>query len=87
MVVFNKFHCLAAGDFRQINEAMVTLLPKKSEAMQMGDFRPISLIHSVAKLIAKVLSMRLAGVIDQLISPAQSAIQKRKGIHDSYMHV
>lgn len=63
------------------------LLPKKNGAQQVGDFRPISLIHSMAKLIAKVLSIRLASVIDQIISPAQSAFQKKKGIHDSYLYV
>uniref|UniRef100_A0A452XEU4 Reverse transcriptase domain-containing protein n=1 Tax=Aegilops tauschii subsp. strangulata TaxID=200361 RepID=A0A452XEU4_AEGTS len=82
MAVFNKFCHMAGGDFASINKAMIALLPKKNEAIQLGDFRPISLIHSVAKLIAKVLSMRLGYVIDQLISPAQSALQKRKGIHD-----
>lgn len=41
----------------------------------------------VAKLIAKVLSMQLADVIPQIISPAQSAFQKGKCIHDSYLYV
>lgn len=41
----------------------------------------------MAKLIAKVLSIRLVGVLDQIISPAQSAFQKSKGIHDSFLYV
>uniref|UniRef100_A0A8R7RAS2 Reverse transcriptase domain-containing protein n=1 Tax=Triticum urartu TaxID=4572 RepID=A0A8R7RAS2_TRIUA len=53
----------------------------------MGHFRPISLIHSVTKLIAKVLSMRLAPKLKDLISPAQTAFQKGKCIHDSYQYV
>ena len=32
-----------------LNSAYVTLLPKKSEAIEVKDFRPISLIHSFAK--------------------------------------
>ena len=41
----------------------------------------------MAKLIAKVLSIRLVGVLDQLVSPAQSAFQKKKGIHDNFLYV
>uniref|UniRef100_A0A453HPJ5 Uncharacterized protein n=1 Tax=Aegilops tauschii subsp. strangulata TaxID=200361 RepID=A0A453HPJ5_AEGTS len=82
MAVFHKFHSLAAGDFAAINKALIVLLPKKNGATQVGDYRPISLIHSVAKLIAKVLSVRLSRVINQIISPVQSAFQKKKGIHD-----
>ena len=53
----------------------------------MSDYRPISLIHSIAKLIAKVLSMRLAPIISTLISPAQTAFQRSKCIHDSFLYV
>lgn len=59
MAVFDHFYRLARGKFSYLNSAMITLLPKKDGATCMGDFRPISLIHSIAKLIAKVLSMRL----------------------------
>uniref|UniRef100_A0A452XQY7 Reverse transcriptase domain-containing protein n=1 Tax=Aegilops tauschii subsp. strangulata TaxID=200361 RepID=A0A452XQY7_AEGTS len=63
MAVFHHFYNLAVGDFAALNSAMVVLLPKKDGATSMADYRPISLIHSIAKLIAKVLSMRLAPVI------------------------
>uniref|UniRef100_A0A453T0I7 Reverse transcriptase domain-containing protein n=1 Tax=Aegilops tauschii subsp. strangulata TaxID=200361 RepID=A0A453T0I7_AEGTS len=63
MAVFEKFYQLADGDFGALNRALIVLLPKKDGAIQMGDFRPISLIHSVAKFITKVLSIRLAGVL------------------------
>uniref|UniRef100_A0A453E573 Reverse transcriptase domain-containing protein n=1 Tax=Aegilops tauschii subsp. strangulata TaxID=200361 RepID=A0A453E573_AEGTS len=60
MAVFNQFHSLSGANFARINNTFVTLLPKKDGAEGVGDFRPISLINSVAKLITKVLSMRLA---------------------------
>ena len=53
----------------------------------MNHFRPISLIHSIAKLIAKVLLMRLAARLQGLISPAETAFQKGKYIHGSYQYV
>uniref|UniRef100_A0A453N7T1 Reverse transcriptase domain-containing protein n=1 Tax=Aegilops tauschii subsp. strangulata TaxID=200361 RepID=A0A453N7T1_AEGTS len=59
MAVFNQFHSLSGANFAKINSAFVTLLPKKDGAESVGDFRPISLINSIAKLITKVLSLIL----------------------------
>uniref|UniRef100_A0A453MCK5 Reverse transcriptase domain-containing protein n=1 Tax=Aegilops tauschii subsp. strangulata TaxID=200361 RepID=A0A453MCK5_AEGTS len=87
MVVFDSFYRLADGNFAEFNMAMIVLIPKKDGATRITDFRPISLIHSVTKLITKVLSMRLAAVINRIISPAQTAFQRKKCIHDSYLYV
>lgn len=70
-----------------MNSAFIDLLPKKDVATEMGHFRPISLIHSIAKIITKILSMRLATALKHVISPARTAFQKGKCIHDSYMYV
>uniref|UniRef100_A0A8R7PQ29 Reverse transcriptase domain-containing protein n=1 Tax=Triticum urartu TaxID=4572 RepID=A0A8R7PQ29_TRIUA len=66
---------------------MIALLPKKDGATRMNDCRPISLIHSIAKLITKVLSMKQAAIMDKIISPAQTAFQRGKCTHDSYLYV
>uniref|UniRef100_A0A8R7PE15 Reverse transcriptase domain-containing protein n=1 Tax=Triticum urartu TaxID=4572 RepID=A0A8R7PE15_TRIUA len=87
MAVFHHFYHIANGSFADLNIAMIALIPKKDGAASMGDFQPISLVHSIGKLISKVLSMRLATVISKIISPAQTAFQKNKCIHDSYLYV
>ena len=51
------------------------------------DYRSISLIHSVAKLIAKVLALRLAPVIKDIISKSQSAFIRGRSIHDNFQYV
>ena len=65
----------------------MVLLPKKDGAEGISDYRPISLIHAVAKIIAKVLSIRLAPLMDALVSNAQSAFIKKRSIHDNFMYV
>ena len=60
---------------------------KKDGAESISDFRPISLIHSFAKIVAKVLAMRLAPHMNSLISKSQSAFIKRRSIHDNFMSV
>jgi hypothetical protein len=64
------------ANFGVLNSAYITLLPKKEGAEQPKDFRPISLVHSFAKLITKMLSNRLASRLQQMVSPIQSAFIK-----------
>jgi len=52
----------------------------------VGDYRPISLSHSVAKLISKMLATRLSSDLDTLVSRAQSAFIKRRSIQDNFLY-
>jgi hypothetical protein len=57
MAVFHCFFNLNADPLSKLNGALLTLLLKSEYVEQPGNFRPISLIHSFAKLISKVLAM------------------------------
>ena len=70
-----------------LNSAYITLLPKKPDADLVKDFRPISLVHSFAKLVTKVLANRLAGRLDKMVLPNQSAFIKKRFIQDNFMMV
>jgi len=52
----------------------------------VGDFRPISLSHSITKLISKLLAIRLSTDLDKLVSRAQSAFIKKRSIHDNFLY-
>jgi hypothetical protein len=47
-------------------------LKKKSEVVEVKDYKPISLVHSFGELFAKVLSNRLAPHMDAMVMPNQS---------------
>jgi hypothetical protein len=87
MELFHHAFHLAGGDYSALNKAFVCLLPKKDGASRVSDYRPISPIHSVAKLFAKVLARRLTAVINGLISLAQSAFLKTWSLHDNFLFV
>lgn len=61
-----------------MNTTFLVLLPKKSEGKEMSDFCPISLVGRVYKIIVKVLSIRLRGVIKSVVLNSQSAFVKRR---------
>jgi mannosylglycoprotein endo-beta-mannosidase len=87
MNVIQLFGSLHAENFHWLNSANIVLLPKKEGAEQITDFRPISLIHAIAKIISKMLALRLAPLMDELVSNAQSAFIKKRSIHDNFLYV
>jgi hypothetical protein len=87
MKVITLFSNLHSENFHWLNSANIVLLPKKDGAESVSDYRPISLIHAVAKIIAKMMATRLAPFMNFLISRAQSAFIKTRSIHDNYMYV
>lgn len=68
---------------KSFNASYVALIPKKNEARELKDFTPISLIGSVYKIIAKVLTERLKSVINKLIGGHQMAFIKGRQIMDA----
>ena len=62
----------------------ITLLPKKVDAVHVKDYRPISLIHSFAKLVAKLLANGLTPHLPNLASINQSAFVKGRSIQDTH---
>ncbi|GJS62004.1 RNA-directed DNA polymerase, eukaryota, reverse transcriptase zinc-binding domain protein [Tanacetum coccineum] len=64
------------------NSSFITLIPKVSNANMVKDFRPISLIGSVYKIVAKILANCLVLVLGDLVSDTQSAFLKERQILD-----
>lgn len=78
LLVINSFSNLQTRNFHWLNSANIALVPKKDGAEEISDFRPISLIHAVAKLIANILATRLAPHMNDIVSIAQSAFIKKR---------
>jgi hypothetical protein len=81
--VMAAISCMWAQKFRNmelLNSAFISLLPKKVDARHVQDFQPISLVHSFAKLITKILANRLAGKLQMMVSPNQTAFTKKRFI-------
>ncbi|VFQ82564.1 unnamed protein product [Cuscuta campestris] len=72
--------------------SLITLIPKTEGAKEIGDYRPIALSTFFSKIISRILSSRLAPLLDKIISPEQAGFLKGRGIEEhillsnEYMH-
>ncbi|GJT70617.1 RNA-directed DNA polymerase, eukaryota [Tanacetum coccineum] len=64
------------------NSSFVTLIPKTLDPKLVSEFRPISLIGSLYKVVTKILATRLSFVISDLISNVQTAFLPNRQILD-----
>jgi hypothetical protein len=87
MNVVHLFGSLHAENFHWLNSANIALLPKKDGVEDIADFRPISLIHAISKIISKMLALRLGPLMDDLVSNVQNVFIKKRSIHDNFLYV
>ncbi|KAJ3701655.1 hypothetical protein LUZ61_005360 [Rhynchospora tenuis] len=66
------------------NKANIVLIKKEQDAETLSDFRPISVIAFIPKLISKVLANRLATCISELIPETQTGFIKGRLITENF---
>jgi len=64
----NSLYMSNSQGFELLNTVNIILLSKKRDVLRVTDFRPINLLHSIAKIFAKLLANRLAPLLDSLVS-------------------
>lgn len=67
------------------NSSLVVLIPKKRNPVQISDYRPISLIGCIYKVISEVLTNRIKKFIGMVISEPQSAFISDRQILDGIL--
>jgi len=65
---------------RGMNASFISLIPKVDNPQQLNDFRPISLVGCLYKIMAKILSLRLKKVLHRVINARQSAFLEGRGL-------
>lgn len=57
---------------KSFNTTFIACIPKNSRAIDVKDFRPISLVSGVYNIITKVLANKLRRVVERIISKPQN---------------
>jgi len=78
---FHEFGYIPKG----CNSSFITLIPKKDNPGNLGDYRPISLVGCIYKIIAKILANRLKGVLQNVIDYTESAFLSGRGLLDNVL--
>lgn len=82
MGFFKDFH--ERGRFvKSIKASFLVLIPKRGGAEDLRDFRPISLVDSLYKLLAKVLTNGLKKIVGKVVSRSQNAFMEGRQILDA----
>ena len=85
LVEFFQYFFENAQFEKSLNATFISLIPKKPDAVEVRDFRPISVIGDVYKIIAKVLANRLKMVLGDIMYESQNAFVKERQILDSVL--
>jgi hypothetical protein len=55
-----------------INKGIITLIPKSGDRPKLNNWRPITLLGSIYKILAKTLASRLRTELPETIRPNQT---------------
>lgn len=77
--LFQDMH--QSGSFvKSINSSFMVLIAKYGRPHNIKDFRRISLVGCIYKLIAKVLARRITSVMDNVIGECQHAFVRGRSL-------
>lgn len=75
MALFNETGCIPKG----CNASFIALVPKVRNPIQLDQYRPISLVGAIYKIIYKVLAGRIKNVLPMIINECQTVFLKDRG--------
>ena len=76
------FHDFFSGHLElfHLNFGLITLLPKKEEAVRIKQFRPICLLNVSFKIFTKVGTNRLTQIAHSVVQPSQTVFMPGRHI-------
>ncbi|KAK2651365.1 hypothetical protein Ddye_011221 [Dipteronia dyeriana] len=70
---------------KEVNHSFINLIPKRLNPKTLGDFRPISLVIAMYKVLSKMLTNRLKRVLNSIIGDYQMAFVNDRQNMDSFV--
>jgi len=85
--MINVIHCFYVSGYilKGCNASFISLVPKKVNPTSFNEYRPISLVGCVYKLIVKLLANRLRRVPPKVIDKHQTFFVSGRGMMDSVL--
>lgn len=67
------------------NSSFIALIPKIDDPQNLGDYRPISLVDCMYKILAKLLARRIKGALTKVIDKRQSVFLEGRNLFHSVL--
>jgi hypothetical protein len=81
-------HAFRTGRLTQsFISAGIRLIPKKGDVSQIKNWRPISLLNSIFKIISKAIDMRLQKITDIVLSRGQKGFTNKRQLHECLINI
>jgi hypothetical protein len=81
-------HCLESGNLTDnFRTASIKLIPKKGGLSRITNWRPISLLNCVYKIISRAINERLKLVSNRILSRAQKGFTKGRYVQDCLINI
>ncbi|XP_058783955.1 uncharacterized protein LOC131658705 [Vicia villosa] len=84
---FVKDFFLKARLIKGCTSSFLALIPKVQNPQSLSEYRPICLVGSMYKILAKILAIRLRNVVGKLVSCNQTAFVSGRSIEDGVLVV
>jgi len=66
-----------------LNKGIITLIPKYGDHSKLGNWRPITLLRNIYKILVKILAQRIEVYLPFVIRPNQTSFVMGKNILDN----
>jgi len=66
-----------------INKGLITLIPKSGNHARLSNWRPITLLNSTYKILAKTLTGRVQAALPHIVRPNQTGFVEGRSILDN----
>jgi hypothetical protein len=81
-------HCFNTGNLSQsFSSAGIKLIPKKGDTKQIKNWRPISLLNCIFKVVAKAVDTRLQKINEIILTRAQKGFTKNRHIQECILNI
>jgi hypothetical protein len=81
-------HCYSTGMMTaNFRSACIKLIPKKGDTSRLKNWRPISLLSNMYKIISRAINARLKKIVDRICSRAQKGYNSNRYVQEVLINV
>ncbi|MCO5603817.1 hypothetical protein L7F22_057970 [Adiantum nelumboides] len=71
----------------EFNQGLIKLIPKGQDKMEVKNYRPLTMLNTVYKVMAKALALRVRTVVSQVVHPKQFGFVQGRSIHEAMLNM